>query len=428
MNVLIFNALLYIGYTLWGFKKCKSFSVHNAISCWFTFIAVMGVVSVHLKYYQMVFGQLHQLSYVPYILCFLSFIFLMLPLRKLNFSFVLIEDFPNKKNQFVKFLYIPILFLFLYTIVYIPSVISAFSYNDMAEVYNAQRIDGDDLYNYSKLELLIISIGRKFFNWFFGIMVFFSIWHLNITKKNEKYYYLYILMFLCSVAPYFLRTIATGGRGGFVFFSAKIIFVLLPLWAYLSKQFKKKLVHIAFVFLILGFIYAVSMTVARVSGSLTSNETPFSSVIRYFGEPFPNLGNNLWGQVKSYLMGHRMYPELFGFDIDNTNSQYDNFNYWQSICGVPVLNYKTIYGDFYLEFGPIYALIIIASIGLLMNLYIKKRRLSFIQLPLYSFYIDICVTAPLWFSRRNIGDLLIIIQCLIISYIIKKIFIKNQIK
>lgn len=427
MDVLVTNFLAYLTYAIWGFKKCPYMTVHNALSVWFAFIAFMGVLSVWEGHYEMVFGNLKELSYVPYVLCFISFLFLVYPLRKLNYKNISLLNFPSLEDRRIyNILLIPLFFLILYTIVYIPSVVTALTMGDISEVYTAQRVEGDDLYKYNSVQLLAISIGRKFFNWFFGILIFYSLWNLDRLKRGKKYRLILVLMFVSAVAPYFLRTIATGGRGGFVFFSAKIIFVLLPLWAYLSGNLRKNLLKFGTVILALGLVYSISMTIARLySGD--SVETPLSSIIRYFGEPFPNLGNNLWGEVKHYLMGHRMYPELFGYSQIAENSQYDNFRLWSSICGVAVHNYKTMYGDFYLEFGPFWAMIIIATMGIMMNFYIKRKSLSFTQLPLFSYYVDICVTAPLWFNRRNTGDLLIVIQCLILSWFLSKLINKRKI-
>ncbi|WP_455673048.1 O-antigen polymerase [Phocaeicola sp.] len=422
MNTLYINLILYLTYTFWGFKKCRALTVHNILSIWFTFIALMGCICVNCGYYQIIYGRVTTLPLYPYILCFLSFIFLMYPLQKINYKKVHLINIPLTSNtKFRTYSFIPLLILILFTIAYIPSVITALTTKDISDVYDSQRIDGIDIYNYSPLANAIIWIGRKFFNWFYGIFLFYSIWNLRFQNKKEQIYLISIL--LVATIPYFLRTISTGGRGGFIFFTMQIIVLILPLHNYINKKLKQKFYIVCLIFIAISIPYVAAMTEGRTEGG---SESAFGAIIRYFGEPYPNLGKNIWEKTNHFLMGRRMYPELFGFTNNSQMSQYEKFRLWEFLSGIRMLNYKTIFGDFYVEFGATIAIIIIGSMGILMNRYLKRRCLSFYQLPLYSLYIDVCITAPLWFNRRNTGDLLIIIQCLIVSFLLKKIIKKKQ--
>lgn len=426
METLYFNLLLYTLYVIYGFYKCRRLTVHNGISLWFWFISLMGCISVEYGYYQSIYGSVHDIPKIPYILCFISFVFLVMPLKKLNKKEIQITGFPDGNNLTAyKYMIIPFIFLFIYTIIYIPSSIQALGAEDMAETYKSQRIDGADLYNYSPIELLFISIGQKVYNCCFGLVFFYSLYIYNNKKGYvyRRHRINLLLMIMCAAAPIFLRTISSGGRGAFIFFSAQIVFLILPFWYKLSSQLKRKIIRVAMVFLCLFLLYTIAMTISRLSDS--KHETPLGSIVRYLGEPFPNLGNVLWGKVTNYLMGRRMFFELFGYSYSTQMTQYDFFSLFEFYCGVPVLNYKTIYGDFYLEFGPIWALIIICAMGILMNMYLKKDTLEFHKLPLYTYYITMCTTAPLWFAQRNLGNLLVILECLLLSYFIKKILYKN---
>lgn len=422
MNILLINFLLYLSYTLWGLKKCHYLTVHNMVSLWFTFISLMGLITVHLGIYQAVFGPIHIDDISPYLYCYICFIFLLLPLRKLNYKYIELRGLSQVKgDKFKKFSYFPLLVLLIYIIVLVPDVVIAFSMDNISDVYTELRKEGADLYQHGTAVNMALWIGRKFYNWFWAIFAFFAIYSLNKWNNNNKLYF--IILFLSAVVPYFLRTIIAGGRGGFVFFSIQIMIVLLPIWPYLNNVLKKRILLFSSVFIGVVMVYLVAMTVARLEDSVS--ETPFTSVLRYFGEPYPNLGNNLWEHVRHHLMGRRMFPELFGFEKSEL-TQYENFALWQDYSGVAVLNYKTIFGDFYLEFGTLPAICIVACIGVLMNLYLKHRTLYFHQVPLYSYYVVLCSTAPLWFNLRNVGDLLVIIQLLIVGYVLKRYFLNKK--
>ena len=423
MEILLINFFLYFGYFLYNYHKEHYLTVHNAISLWFSIVAFMGVISVYTHVYQAVFGNIHINDIAPYLYCFLSFIFLVYPLRKLNFKNIRIANIESVNiDRFCRFSYFPFFVLLIYIIVMIPDVILCLSMNDISDVYNEQRMEGIDLFHHSAFIEMIFWIGRKFYNWFWALFAFFSIYCLNKKENKNKRYF--ILLFLLSVIPYFLRTISSGGRGGFIFFPIQVALVLLPLWGYLSNTTKKNIIKYSLVAGTLFAFYISLMTIARVADS--QSETPLTSIVRYFGESYPNLGNNLYGQVKNYLMGRRMYPELFGFD-NSGNTQYELFAYWQNYCGVATLNYKTIFGDFYIEFGTTITLLILFIIGSLMNFYLKKGILIFHQIPLYAYYMTMCSTAPLWFNQRNSGDLFVILQLMVVSYIIKKtLYIKQR--
>lgn len=422
MTVLIINFFLYLGYFLYNFRKNCYLTVHNAISLWFSIVAFMGVVAVHTKVYQAVFGNIHINDITPYIYCFLSFLFLVFPLRKLNYKNIRIINIEDVDVvRFCKVSYTPFFILLVYIVVMIPDVILCLTMSDISDVYNEQRMEGVDLFNHSAFIKKILWIGRKCYNWFWALFAFYSIYWINENRKSYKKYF--ILLFLVSVIPYFLRTISSGGRGGFVFFPIQVALVLLPLWSCLTKKTKKAIIKYILVFVALFSFYIAIMTIARVSDS--QSETPFTSIVRYFGEAYPNLGNNLYGKVKNYLMGRRMYPELFGFD-NSGNTQYELFAIWHNYCGVATLNYKTIFGDFYIEFGTTISLIILFTIGTLMNLYLNRGTLYFHQIPLYAYYMTMCSTAPLWFNQRHTGDLLVILQLMIVSYLIKKILYSKK--
>lgn len=415
MNILIVNFFLYFGYFLFSFRKCSYLTVHNAICLWFTIISLMGVIIVHTGIYQQVFGTIHINDITPYLYCFLSFLFLIFPLRKLNYKNIQILNLDRvKEQQFRKISWIPLLVLIVYIAALIPDVVVALTMDDMSVVYTEQRKEGLDIYNHTALVENIFWIGRKVYNWFWAIFAFYSIYCLN--KKDVKARKYFVILLLAALIPYFLRTVVSGGRGGFIFFPIQVSFVLLPLWKTFTKETKRKILVSVLAFIGLVVFYVSIMTIARFSDA--SSETPAESIVRYFGEAYPNLGNNLYGQVKHYLMGRRMFPELFGFSNDG-RTQYELFSDFQNYCGVAVLNYKTIFGDFYIEFGTTIALLIIFSMGFLMNLYLKRRILYFHQIPLYAYYMTLCSTAPLWFNLRNTGDLLVILQLLIVSYLIK---------
>jgi oligosaccharide repeat unit polymerase len=121
--------------------------------------------------------------------------------------------------------------------------------------------------------------------------------------------------------------------------------------------------------------------------------------LRYFGESFPNLGFLFWEKVARHPMGERLFPNFF---IDNErllyNSVDESYQYWMGITGVPVLNFKTYFGDLYIEFGIIGAFIFVVVSFILMKLFFN-RKVTIYSLPILYYYFQLCVFAFAGFTK-----------------------------
>lgn len=90
-----------------------------------------------------------------------------------------------------------------------------------------------------------------------------------------------------------------------------------------------------------------------------------NSVLRYFGEAFPNLGLRVWEVSDHYLMGMRTFPSVYSLfePIPNVVTKAEGIGVkhivFENISGFPIINFKTFYGDLYCEWGPILPFIII---------------------------------------------------------------------
>ena len=169
-------------------------------------------------------------------------------------------------------------------------------------------------------------------------------------------------------------------------------------------------------------VYSIVISFARLED--TSTETPFYSVIRYFGEAFPNLGNLFWGEVTRHPYGTRLFPYLFGLTYIEESVQ-DGYAFWQMFTGVPVLNFKTIYGDLYIEFGEFLPLVIVTFISLLFSLFLGKRNISFWKMALVYWYFDLILQGVFGFNKGGQGNLVVFMAVLIFSFIVK-IYTSNR--
>ena len=114
-----------------------------------------------------------------------------------------------------------------------------------------------------------------------------------------------------------------------------------------------------------------------------------NSILRYFGESFPNLGYIMYDQVIVHPMGIRFYPEFLWGNNPPWSSTDDSYEYWGNITGVPVINFKTFFGDLYIEFGLVLTFVLVGLLFLIIS-YITQKKFSVITLPIVFLYMRMC--------------------------------------
>lgn len=282
---------------------------------------------------------------------------------------------------------------------------------DSTTAYLLAQTEGS-VYKYGAVEAWIVGFLSTFYNILNPLMLYYCIVQFIFNKGtiNKKFYYS-IILFVFIVLLY---NISQGARGGIFISTINLCVVFLPFWKNIQLRIKRKLLKGGILFLVLSGMYTITMTISRFLDN-SSKETPLGSFFRYIGEPFPHLGNKFWDQVIIHPLGSRFYPFIFGQHFSEAKyitTNAENQAVWGSITGVPILNYKTIYGDFYIEFGPIIGFIFIIFYAGLFRCFIHRNKISFAMVPLLYYYIDMYVSAPLLFGKwgyANVRELFIII-------------------
>ena len=419
MNGLLLSVLLHSGHTILSFWQNKTLSLHNLISAWFTLIVCMGYVIVDTGMYQAVHGPSVRFPYEPYASAFLFYLICMWPFRDLNSRDIQICEVPKINGKIRHFLIILLVSYGFYLMVMIKVAIYVFG-QGIGEAYDSFHYDGESLYKYSALESKIVWICGSLYDWTSPVILIYAIYGL-ITNHNGWTLKLNTFCIFLVVGIFFLGCVSTGRRGGTFFFMVRLLLVFVPFWSQFPSKIKLYIkAGIPWVVL-LFFAYAVCMTLYRVEDSTT--ESPLTSVLRYLGEPYPHLGNAFWNKVLYYPMGARLYPFIVepSSVISTAQSLGDQHYIWEMITGVPILNYKTLYGDFYVDFGPYIPFLIISLYSMLLKIFVKNGVVKFASYPILYYYIVMASTAPLWFSLRDWLGFKKLLAAVITYFIIKAI-------
>ena len=418
MNGLVLSLLLHAGHSIYYFRKYKGFSLHNLISIWFTIIVMMGNITVYTEIYQEIHGYNTDFPYKPYILEFLFFLIFMWPFRILSNKEFIITDIPVYNKNF-KSLFVGVLISYgFYFFQLLIVAVFVLSQKEMTAAYEAAHFDGASLYDYSGFEEKIKWICGSIYEWTSPIVLIYAAFGI-IKGNNGLSYHFNVVCIVMVVAMFFLDCISTGQRGGVFFFLVRLIFVFVPLWPKFPIKAKKTVRRYIPFIGGLFFLYAAMMTIARVENS--TKETPITTVLRYLGEPYPHLGNAYWEQVRTHPMGARMYPFLIEATGNTGTSLGDQHAFWETVTGVPILNYKTMYGDFYVDFGPYIPFVIIFFYALLLRSFVKTRTISFAAYPILYYYIIMASSAPLWFNLREWTGVKLLLAALGAYFILNRI-------
>ncbi|MCD8291072.1 MAG: oligosaccharide repeat unit polymerase, partial [Prevotella sp.] len=182
---------------------------------------------------------------------------------------------------------------------------------------------------------------------------------------------------------------------------------------------KKYIVVFLASFVFVMAFYSMAITKSRFDMG-QHRETPVESIARYFGESFPNLGYSFWDKVRWHPMGERLFPEVCESDVSQRFKSVDSsYYYWKLKTHVPILNFKTLFGDLYIEFGVLGALLFVIVLSKLFSLYMKGQITCY-NIAVAYYYFQICSMGFAGITRMSGFYLVIIALILIECYVLKR--------
>jgi oligosaccharide repeat unit polymerase len=413
MNIFVLNLIPYIIWFCRTIYKEKKITIYSFLLLFYLVIAFLGFYIVSNGIYFDVFGKqsISRLTFEPYLYCFVTYFVLFSPLKNLKFEFTNISfHFFKKASLFIR---IWTIYFALYTILKLSEAAASIT-SGLGNAYEARHIEGDTLFVYNNF-LLDKFNGYGFFLLdatvpFIMSYVFLGLYTKYLSNRRATF-----LIFLCFL-PSVLSGIAMGSRGGLFMTAFCFMFFVLIFWKYIPKSFLVRIYRSMGVFMTVIMAYSWMITSDRVG----KGSEGFNSVLRYFGESFPNLGFLFWNKVENHPMGNRLFPNLF-----KKNESYsfisvdDSYQYWENKTGVPVLNFKTYFGDLYIEFGVINAIVFVLLCTIIVKKYFKAKKVDVFNLSLLYFYFQICVFAFAGFTKVGHQAFFQLIITLIVFWALK---------
>lgn len=358
----------------------------------YTIIAALGYFSVVDGTYYDCFGFFNpdDLSLTPFVFALVGYAIFFLPLKSLTADNIKTDEIVNNKN-IKRFLNIWMVVYVLYTILKLSEAYITVS-TGLADAYESRHVDGEALFQYGFFLEKFNGYGFFFLNATTPFVMTYAIYQSHIKEISEGK--AIFLVFLCFF-PTFCSAIGQGSRGAiFMQFFCLMFFVVL-LRDYLSRKLKQRFLGAIGILGAAALFYSLMITFDRVG----EGSEGLTSIERYFGESFPNLGWRYWNEVRVHPYGKRLFPDLTGFSTAFSSTS-DSYEYWTRVTNVDVSNFKTLFGDLYIEFGVVGAFIFIVSFITLMKWLIHKNgKVTVLTLNYAYFYFQICVYGFAGFTK-----------------------------
>lgn len=415
LNPLFWNILLYLFCFLWLFEKEKRrFSLATSIILMEVIIAFLGFYSFESGIYQLTFGRKdeNRLSFIPYILNFIAVLIILVPLR--NYKIIKIRLNNNVKFIFNILSYVTCVLSLLYSVA-LYFVSKAFASLSFAEVYAIGRSGEMVSFNIPLIDFIFTQV-YQWINILTPFVFTYNFYNISRNCKVKTSIIIILLVFLLQ----FAACVVLASRGRLFFLFTSLLYFLILFHGMFSKKTKKWVKMIVACFFLLALVFSILISESRTENS--SQKTTFGGIVRYFGEPFPNLCYSYWNATNiQHPMGRRHYYGIYHRIDDSINlklSVGERQDYWTSYTKVPVYNFKTIYGDLYVEFGIFIPFVILSCISSFYLFIRRKMSLVYSVILIYYCY-HMCVfglfdfIADVGLFETMIG----LILCLFIEFI-----------
>lgn len=296
---------------------------------------------------------------------------------------------------------------------------------DHAEAYNKIR-DGEGEYVYPRY----ISWIHNLYNILFSAGLLYFFYSIAFHKKS----YVYIIAFIIALfLPNFFHSIIVSSRGVmfFSFFNFVIAFVIFK--KFLSRKLTMVMTSFFVVFIVILSIYSIAITVDRFGGK-TSKTTPIDAIFSYFGEPYLNFSQIFWEEIDQNLNGERLFPQYTNAlglsDVRLDLSSGERNSYYSLKTKAPVHLFKTLPGDFYIDFGLWGGFVCAIIFSLFGLFYIRRKsnRMTFHTLLIFFFYYQICIYGIFSFPKAGIRGFYEFVGIILLYYFFRIDFKKSKIK
>lgn len=361
----------------------------------------------------------------PFIYLYLTIILTSLPIFKYDLR--KIDSIQRPSNLF--FNIVAIIFI-IGSIWSFPSKVSMISsgfiqlLNDAATASDMHRDSVDA--SLALMDNKVSNLGDIISNIFSNIGILFFMYYLTLKKKNLFILYGLGISIIISILVY----VALGQRGGIIHRLFTLLITYFMLKKFYDDKTRKLIKLLAIISAIIIAIPFLLITVGRFSDA--GEGGTISSLLYYSGQQnlyFNNFGLDDGG-IRYGDRTFALFKQILGFD--NVPNNFMELRQKYPYLHINDEVFYTYIGDFTIDFGPVWALLIFIVFTLFMLFItdVKGRQITFSQLIALHLVMCICVQGGLQlFPFSYTGNLkLILTVMLCIFFSIDRKIINNHVR
>lgn len=411
MDAIILNAFLYIVTFYIVYKKQKR-SIFCFLYFFYTSYAIIGAFVVCTGIYYEEFSNVegNKVPFIPYLYEYYSLLIISFPFYRLSIDKINIRSitFPKSVISILRIVFL-ISFIYLLFKIYEMLLYTGMDYGERralitdAGVSLMEKESNPVLMKIAGLTYLIHDV--------FEPLIMLYLIYAIIWKKMSLCNAL--IWFGVIFIPNFLKYFIESNRSGFFFLFLNTSFYAILFFRFFDRKTKKKIISFALVILSIIAIITIGISIARFDDSQLGTT---GSIIRYFGEVFPNLGYLFWDKVEHFTYGARQFTNIFeyvtGQEVFESIGLTERFEFWSSYTGIPAHYFKTLFGDLYVEFGTYGALVFVTVLGAFAKMILRKG-LTVTNFTFAFYYYCFCLNSilnyPMYYSSNHFIKVLILL-------------------
>lgn len=337
MELAIFNACLYVILLLYQIKENGIVNFNICV------ILIYAIVSVVCVFYYKSGDYYYDLTLIPFLYLFTTNVIFFRPLLG---ETIKVKNSPIVDDKLYKTVaWVFIGFSCLASFVYYQKMMNSIMLDSWQDVYS----DAQD----ARESTIFTKLTNVFFHLrYLGIVLFFS-----YAAKIQKFNFFLITLGIFSFLPLILSSVSIASRSGAIYLIASLGMTYLLFRELLPLKIKAVLLNIAIgLGAILG-IYFFAVTYSRFDETLGVDSS--DSFLRYFGHSMLTFNYGVMDTINGYLWG----DYFFGADL--------NFNKIGTHFGSA---FMTHVGCLYVDFGPIFTLIIAIIVSSFILKIVRKGQ------------------------------------------------------
>ena len=373
MDLVIFNAILYLSTAVIYFYKRRVIDIGFILLSIYSFVAIMAIPC---HYFLNVLWQ-RNITLFPflylYIVLLLFFRAYLLPTDELCLR---IKERNLNKLKLLAVIYI--MSSVVVVILLLPQVFTNIVSGAWNEVRENLYEEGVSIPYYSPIDFLMMNF-TNYSSSFMILLFFYFLAYQKVSKTFLFYFGLSILETRFSLALFM------SSRGLLVEF---ILSIIVCFYLFKAKFTNSLLRHIKLLFGVLLFLillYSFSVTASRFGDETDKLPEEYSqniSLVDYFGQSFLVFNSGVY-PMHTYANGKYMLKYLYSIAGEDTSIE-------QNVLGASYgTGFFTFVGALYIDFGPFFTILCALLFPLFLKKRVTKRVIYLEDMYLYFFFLNL---------------------------------------